>query len=229
MASVFALSLSLGVSGNASAYSDSIQQSAPADASSSLLPQELVAELSETWTQHEVSASNQVALLEKLEAGVPLDAQTGIDPVSVNLVEGSDGPIEVRRFADGSVNVLSLQSPAVSSGEGSPRSVTGCTQSGLRYNNCLVAGWFTGVQLSFRATYVLGTSAAQIISYDTEQVQCSAGLECTTPEFTSVRLQQSGSTPATVVLSTQYTLVVIGGTGTTNLVLTVQDQSAASN
>lgn len=192
------------------------------------LPAGLIAELTTVWTEHGMTEATQSNLIAKVQSGATLDSMTEAEPVDVTESVGDGELTQTRTYADGSINVLTLQTASeVSDGEVGTTSVDSCSSaSGFRYNDCLVFGWFNWVQLSFRASYVIGTSAAQIVDYNSPFVQCFTGVTCDTPFFSVTRLEQDGSAPAEVGVASTWQVVAVGTSSTTYLRLYVQDTSA---
>ncbi|RFA22880.1 hypothetical protein [Subtercola boreus] len=177
-----------------------------------------------------MSDSTQQALLGVLAEGGAIDAQRADrSPVSSTVSDRGTSFVEVKRYADGSINVFTLEKPAAGDNGGSPQAVQGCSVESTPqiYRRCTVNGQFTGVALAFFADYQLSDSShAAILMYDSATVQCFYPLSCSTPVFEALRMQQNGSLPATLTLTTNYSGI---GTGTTRLVLTVAGLSAQSN
>lgn len=211
--------------------SSALPANATPSAESALDP-DLVTEVTSVWTTYGVSAEDQEDLLSKMSNGEPLDSMTGEAAIAIDQIENDAELIEVQRFTDGSINVLTFETPAepeTESGEVSTKSVTNCSASGSRRNDCSVYGWFTAVQLGFLATYVLTTGSSKILSYSQPIVQCFSGINCQAPFFSVTRLNQSGSLAAQVSLGVSWNYIVVGGGSTTYLHLYVRDQSAWTN
>lgn len=215
----------------------------PATASEEALSPELTAELTSVWTEHGLSAATQAQLIDTLAAGEPLDAMVDSeDPISVDSSIREGAEVTVMRYADGSINVLSIEVPVESvdtaqsesaEGEIRPYAVEGCSKSGMNWTGCSVNGWFTGVVLSFFADINVGRAGspathipASITRYYSPTVNCLPGVSCSTPTFELIRKTQSGSSAAQVNIVTTWQA---GGTGTTRLALYAKDGTAYTN
>lgn len=206
---------------------------APAQAADDPLDPAFVAELTAKWTEYEVPAVQQLALLEKLRNGVTVDAMNASSvPTATTRVEDQDSIDTVMRYGDGSISVMSIQKPPTAGpGSVTPLSVGSCeSKSGTKWTRCTAYGWFTAVVLSFKVTLDVGSPSlgkpATIISYNTPTLSCMF-TSCTSPTFELIRKTQSGSTPARVNLVTNWTNLV--GTGTTRLSLTAINGTATTN
>jgi hypothetical protein len=202
-------------------------------AESQLLPAEFVDEVSEVWTQYGVDEAVQDSLLLKLENGVLLDSMSESLPVNTSTIDNGDSFADVITYADGSINVLTLQKATTEVADPEERAIIGCGGGGTSntYTNCSVSGWFTGVQLSFFASYYLNAGGnAAITAHSSPTVAaCAGGLTCTPASFEVIRLTQSGSSAAQVNVVTSWAFVTIGGGGTTRLSLFVKNLSATTN
>ncbi len=193
---------------------------APASADESAeLPAEFVAEVTSVWTEHGVSPTTQAALLDKLTAGEALDANLGVAPVSSTSHTDADHITQVNTFPDGSISVITTELPTVATAPGGvgTMSIAGCSVSGLTFSNCTTSGWYTGVSIGHLVSYRLHQSNyAYFISWSSAFVQCSSGISCSTPTLNMVRQYQTGtSASAWMNVSTVWTIVGIGGSGTT--------------
>ncbi len=229
---MFALNRRAGITTAIAALALSLMVPASANAAAKTpgLSPELVSSLQATWSVNGVPADTQKALVSTLERGVPLDAMKGGEPVATDVSTIGNTQKQVQRYPDGSINVVSLpvNSPSAT-GQIGTDAIDHCRVQGFRRDNCTVSGWFTGVQLGFNATYVLGTNTGRILSYANPSVNCSPGLNCTSPTFTVTRAHQDGDLPADVGLYTNYSFIGIGGAGTTYLHLIVRDRDAHTN
>lgn len=218
-----------------------------ASADDSVLPASFVQEVTTVWTDNGLSAQLQASLLEKLSAGQALDANTGAEPVS-SETSTVDGYIRtVSTYADGSISVASVETPAAASvastsastrfvapeGLVSPMSVSNCSSKSspapgaMTWNHCTAYGWFTGVDLAFIFSgTAIAAGGTHIDSYNTPVANCAFPLSCESPKFTMIKKTQSGSTAAHLELSTQYNGA---GSGTTYLHLFGKDNSFYTN
>lgn len=192
------------------------------------VPPELQTSLISTWTAYGVSTDVQNALIVKLRAREYLDSMLGGQPDSIKMIAHTT--TSVQEYADGSINVLSMEAPLkLARGGVSTQSVTTCSGGGTNriYTDCTVSGWFTGVRLSFLADYQLSTtSQARILGYRAPTVSCTLPLTCTGPIFEVTRLTQNGSLAARVSATTYWSGL---GSGTTRLSLSVINLSATTN
>ncbi|MFT2707523.1 hypothetical protein [Clavibacter zhangzhiyongii] len=229
---MFALNKRAGITAAiaALAFSLMVPTAANAAATTTGLAPELVSSLQATWSANGVSADTQKTLVSTLERGVPLDAMKGGEPVATDVSTDGNTQTQVQRYPDGSINIVSLPvNTPPATDQFSTDAIDHCRVQGFRRDNCTVSGWFTGVQLAFNATYVLGTGTGRILSYANPSVTCSIGLNCTSPTFTVTRAHQDGDLAADVGLYTNYSFVDIGGSGTTYLHLLVRDRDAHTN
>ncbi|MHC2999766.1 hypothetical protein [Microbacterium sp. HJ5] len=193
------------------------------------LEPEFVAEVTSKWTQYGVTPEQQDALLDKLSAGMPVDAMmdTAV-PVSTETHEDRDSLDTVKRYEDGSISVFEVEKPKVKATDGPTTMVVeGCTKSGTRWTGCSANGWYTAVTLAFKVSMDVGNPnlgrPAYLISYNTPTFKCMV-TSCTYPVFELIRTTQSGSLPAMVNLATTWSNIF--GSGTTRLSLQVKNGTA---
>lgn len=117
-----------------------------------------------------ISAATQDGLIAKMKAGKALDATTGAAPVSTttNVANGFKTTRSV--YADGSVSIIQVEQPKVTSGGISPQaSVDGCSvNSGSGYSTyrgCVVRGANPIVSASFRTDFQILKGTYDKISF----------------------------------------------------------------
>lgn len=183
------------------------------------LPEELITEVTEVWTENGVALSTQQALIAKMESGEVLDANLGGQPVSQQETDDIGEVKIVSTYADGSISVTRLEKPSEDVGGATNRGVQGCSVSSnpqaTYYRGCSANGWFTAVVLSFFVDYDAYQSSTQIMKRWAPTVQCAA-VNCTTPTFEDIRFTGTNSAPAQVNLVTTWSAAI--GSGTTRLI-----------
>lgn len=177
------------------------------------------------WSNNGVDETTQDALIIKLENGEMLDAMENSEAYAVEEI----GARVIHRYPDGSINIIRFGDTSLGSIDVlAPQAIGDCNRKGSSGGtNCLISGWFSGVQLGFRASYNTPLhGAANIYGYHTPTVQCFPGLSCSSPSWNIVRTSQSGQLPAQVGISTTWTFLGAGGSSTTHLRLFAYNTSA---
>ncbi len=211
----------------------SLMGSAPAQAANALDPG-FVAEVTSVWTQYGVKPAVQTKLLAQLRTtGFVQGMSSDSVPVKTKVVKSNGQETTVATYADGSISVTSHETPRAATGGVSTQSVSNCTYKVVTMGvqtakGCTAFGWFTAVQLAFIFDATLRSNGGSSIDrYYSATVQCNVA-SCSAPVFELIRKTQSGSTPATLSLTTTWQLTPVG-TGTTRLGLFVKNTSLTTN
>ncbi|AYG05549.1 hypothetical protein D7I44_17890 (plasmid) [Gryllotalpicola protaetiae] len=184
---------------------------ANASTTTSTLTPDQVAALQAKMDTYGVPAAQQDGLIAKIEAGQPLDADTGAAPVSTSTVTIGYENETVERYADGSFAATVTPDPSATSSSHliqplATDSITGCTRStgaGVTvYSGCTVKRDTLQITLSFKVTYHVAAATTQIESIgaqSTVDIQCAGGT-CTLNTYKITEKTATSNYKATALL-----------------------------
>jgi hypothetical protein len=108
-------------------------------------------------TKYDVPERAQKVLLRNLAEGKRWDSESGASPVATERSSTNGVERTIYRYADGSVNVSTIESPSSTSGGVSPMGISGCQSypvTGAKaWRNCKVAWDAATWSVSFTADY----------------------------------------------------------------------------
>ncbi|AYG05550.1 hypothetical protein D7I44_17895 (plasmid) [Gryllotalpicola protaetiae] len=175
-----------------------------------------------------VPAAQQDGLIAKIEAGQPLDADTGAAPVSTSTVTIGYENETVERYADGSFAATSTpvdldQAKTIAASQSAGHIVplasgnaTGCSYSygaGVAvYDNCLVKRSTVALTMWFRVNYHVASSSTEIEALGSWDMYAT-GAACQETSF-KITHKQATTSPATARLTGNCTVVGNLGTST---------------
>jgi len=162
----------------------------------------------EFLTIYKVTAETQERLVAKYQRGETWDSLNGATPVDTQTVEKTGKTETVSRFADGSVNVTSIQKPAAAPQEGeiTTRGISECGYYRVgateNYDNCLVDFWAGLVYMGFRADYsAVDNNVDYIRSIYSPDYIIGGASSAEQTEFAVTREYETPGAPATARLT----------------------------
>lgn len=183
------------------------------------------------YVDNGVAPATAKALIAKFNSGTPLDSMNGSEPVRVETADESGWIVTRAWFADGSLSVSKLQTPAASGArvgsDVAPLSVGNCSQvvggSGFaNYYDCAASGSNGAyLELGFRADYTRVSNGTGVINRVGSPYQFAAGGTATTPALT---ITKASGAPATAQAVSQYSSAATSFTA--RLYLNVNGSSA---
>ncbi|PRZ11578.1 hypothetical protein [Nesterenkonia sandarakina] len=154
------------------------------------------------FDKYGVPEDTQDALIDKLEAGEPLDAFDGVsEPISSNAFETEEFDSEISWFEDGSYVVSSIEKPRTGdfAARGTVSSCSSVSTSGNwgRWTNCSVTNSWAGVvKIGFIASFEKSSSYARITNLGNVTQNCI--MSCTRPDAWIIRSNQTATQAAAI-------------------------------
>ncbi|WP_439693863.1 hypothetical protein ACRQ4B_06440 [Curtobacterium sp. SP.BCo] len=169
------------------------------------------AQFEQWYAKYNVPSSTADALWSKFQKGSLLDSmKSGVDPVSERTQRVGTQQETVRTYADGSVDVSSVEVPKVTPAGGATimavGACSGTTSSHYDtvYHNCAAEESNGILTMGFHVTYDIVQGVGDKIVDHSTSYQAASGGTATTPSVTIPRSQENSSGPAYAKLTTQY-------------------------
>lgn len=180
----------------------SAAQAAPADGQT---------QFEQWYAKYDVSTPTADALWAKFQGGSLLDSmKSGVSPVSERTQRVGTQTETVRTYADGSVDVSSVEIPKVTPvGGASTMAVGACSGTTSShydtvYHNCAAEESNGILTMGFHVTYDIVQGVGDKIVDHSTSYEAATGGTASTPTVTVPRAQENSSGPAYAKLTTQY-------------------------